>query len=54
MPLSTLKAFFDSRAFEDWKSSREAEFKTQAAIVNRLNTVINGLGVVAKTVARSR
>jgi hypothetical protein len=54
LPASAAVAFFDGKPFEDWKNGREAEMKTQVAIVNRLNDVIRACGVVAKTVAGSR
>lgn len=54
MPVSVARKFFDGKTFEDWRKGREAEAKTQAAIVNRLNDVIRACGVVAKTVARTR
>lgn len=52
MQPSVIRKFFDGKAFGDWKKGREAELKTQAAIVNRLNDVIRACGVVAKTIAR--
>jgi len=54
MTPSMAKAFFDGKPFSDWKRGREADAKLQAAIVNRLNEVIRGLGVVAKAVGGRR
>lgn len=54
MQPSIATAFFESKAFENWKKGREAELKIQAATVERLNDVIRACGVVAKTVARAR
>lgn len=54
MPGSVARKFFDGKTFEDWRKAREADSKTQAAIVNRLNDVIRACGIVAKTVARMR
>lgn len=51
---SIVKRFFEGKPFEDWKKGKEAELKTQAAVVNRLNDVIRACGIVAKTIARSR
>jgi len=54
MQASTVRQFFDGKAFADWKKGREAELKMQAAVVERLNRVIEACGMVAKTVARTR
>lgn len=54
LPTSDIEAFFNSKAFADWRRGREAENKLQAAIVERLNEVIRGTGIVAKTVAKKR
>jgi hypothetical protein len=51
---STVEKFFKSKAFKDWEKAREAELKTQVAIVARLNEVIRACGVVAKTIAKTR
>jgi len=51
---SLVRLFFESQPFDNWKKGRESEGKTQVAIVNRLNDVIRGQGVIAKTVAKSR
>jgi len=53
MAASTITAFFEGKAFADWKKGRESELKLQAAIVNRLNDVIRASGIVAKTIART-
>lgn len=52
MQPSTVRKFFEGKAFEDWKKARESELKTQAAIVDRLNGVIRACVIVAKTVAK--
>ena len=52
MPVGTARKFFEGKAFDDWKKARDAELKTQAAVVDRLNNVIRACGLVAKTVAR--
>jgi hypothetical protein len=49
LPVSIAAKIFESKAFEDWKKSRESEAKTQAAIVGRLNEVIRGIGILAKS-----
>lgn len=48
LPVSLAKDFFDGRPFGDWKKGREAEAKTQSAIVGRLNSVIRAIGILAK------
>ena len=52
LPVSIAQNFFKSKAFENWKKSRENEQKIQIAIVNRLNEVIKASGMVAKTIAK--
>jgi hypothetical protein len=51
LPTSVANKIFESKAFENWKQSKESEAKTQGAVVGRLNEVIKGLGIVAKTIA---
>ena len=40
--------FLKSKAFADWKKSREAEVKIQHGIADRLNSIIKGLGNLGK------
>jgi hypothetical protein len=54
LPGSMANKVLESKAFEGWKQAREAELKTQAAIVNRLNSVIQAVGIVAKVAAGRR
>lgn len=54
MQPSVAKRFFDGKPFEDWKKGKEAELKTQAATVDRLNTVIRSIGNLGKVLARRR
>jgi hypothetical protein len=51
LPVSMATSIFESKAFDNWKQGKEAEAKTQSAIIGRLNEVIKGLGIVAKTIA---
>lgn len=51
LPASVAKDFFESKPFGDWKKGREAEAKTQSAIVGRLNSVIRAIGMLAKITA---
>jgi hypothetical protein len=48
LPVSIATKIFESKSFDGWKKSRESDAKTQAAIVNRLNEVIRGIGILAK------
>jgi len=54
MPVSMAVGFFETKAFDEWRKGKEAELKTHAAIVGRLNEVIRACGMVAKTIARTR
>lgn len=53
MTVSTGKIFLESTVFDDWKKTREAEMKVQAAVIDRLNGVIRGCNLVAKMVAKT-
>lgn len=53
MPASVLKRFFEGEVFEVWKKNHEAKNKMQAAQIERLNEIIRGCGIIAKTIARS-
>lgn len=54
LPASMVQQFFDSKSFDDWKTTRESELKIQSAVIDRLNSVIQACGIVAKTIARKR
>lgn len=43
-----------SKAYESQVSQQEAVYKMHKNVMNALSSVIKGLGVVAKTVARAR
>lgn len=47
--LSDAKAFFESKPFDNWKKARDMDTKLQLAVIDRLNTVIEGLNVVARS-----
>lgn len=47
---SAARAFFESKTFEAWKKAKEEEAKRISGINERLNTVIGGLGSVAKSI----
>ncbi len=54
MPISTVNALFECKAFSEWKKIEEAKEKTPSAIVIRLNEVIRGLNIVAKVSNRRK
>lgn len=45
---SDAKNFFDSKPFADWKKEREHKSKVDAAIIEHLAAVIDGLGAIAR------
>ena len=53
LPVSVAKDFFSGKPFGDWRKSLEVKDKTQWAIVERLNSVIRAICILAKTIARS-
>lgn len=53
MQASVLKKFFESEVFEVWKQNHEVKNKMQSAQIERLNEIIRGCGIIAKTIARS-
>ena len=53
LPASAAVDLFNSKPFEDWKRGRESELRLQGAIVDRLNEVIRGCGIIVKTIARA-
>lgn len=52
--LSDAKAFFDSKRYTEWKKSKDHEARVQAAIVERLNGVIEAIGALAKGMGKAR
>jgi hypothetical protein len=50
---SVVEGFFAGKPFKDWSKNRDNELKAQAAIVDRLNSVIKACGYVAKAIART-
>ena len=49
---SDARALLDSKVLANWKEHQEARVKIDVAVIDRLNTVIRALGMVAKTIAR--
>ena len=47
--LSDARNFFSGKSFETWKKTRDLEAKLQLAIIGRLDVVIEGLNVLAKS-----
>lgn len=45
---SDARSFFNSKAFDNWKKSRDNESKLLMAINSRLDVVIDGLSNLAK------
>jgi dimeric dUTPase (all-alpha-NTP-PPase superfamily) len=54
LPVSVAEKVIACKSFDQWTKSKESEQKIQVAIINRLNDVIRGLGIVAKTISRTR
>ena len=54
MPLSDARAFFETKAFANWKKGRENEQKTQAAIVERLDGLAKRIDNLGKALASRR
>lgn len=51
MTQSEADAFFEGKAFADWRKGEEQKLKLQAAVNDRLNSVIRSCGGIIKTVA---
>lgn len=51
MPCSEAEAFFEGKAWADWRTAREQDAKIQAGIAERLNHVIRGENAIVKTIA---
>lgn len=49
LPVSLAIKVFDSKSFDNYKKHREHDGKVQSEIINRLNGVIRGLGILAKS-----
>jgi dihydrodipicolinate synthase/N-acetylneuraminate lyase len=48
MPSSSVENFIGGKSLEEWRKFKEGEAKTQAAVVDRLNTVIKTIGKVGR------
>lgn len=51
MTVSDAIDFIDGKSLSDWKKAKEAEYKVQAAIGERLNGVIRACGVIVKAIS---
>lgn len=54
MRLSDLNSFFSSKSYSGWIKSREHEMKLAVATIDRVNGVIDAIGNLGKSLARSR
>jgi len=54
MNTSDAQALFESKAFRVWRENEEAKSRMDAAVVDRLNGVMRGMGILAKAIARTR
>ncbi len=52
MRRSDVQAIFESKAFSDWRKSQEANQKTQAAVIERLDLVIKSVSGLGKALSR--
>jgi len=52
LPLSVAQDFFQSKAFEHWKTAKEAEMKLRAATVSGHNHVVQAIAGLARLLAR--
>jgi hypothetical protein len=52
LPLSVGQGFLTSKSFSNWKKQKEAEQKTQFAIINAVNGVIRSIGAIHKSFRR--
>ncbi len=48
VPLSFAQAFFESKALENSRKVDAAKWRINIAVVERLNSVIKGLGMLAR------
>lgn len=48
MKRSEISTIFESKAFREWKQSREASHKIDAAVVERLDILIRAIGSLGK------
>lgn len=46
---SDAKNFFDSKRYMEFKKLRDHEYRAQAAVIDRLNGVIEAIGALAKS-----
>jgi hypothetical protein len=51
MQRSDVEVIFESKAFSDWKKSREADQKLDLAVIERLDVVIKAIGNLGKALA---
>lgn len=52
MSRSEITGLQESNAYRDWRKSREAAHKVDAAVINRLDNVIRAIGNLGKAMSR--
>lgn len=52
MRRSDVQVIFDSKAYGDWKKSREATQKIDMAVIERLDVVIKSIGNLGKALSK--
>jgi len=52
LPVSVAQDFFQSQAFEQWKTTKETEMKLHAACVTGQNHVVQAIAGLARLLAR--
>lgn len=54
MQRSNVQGIFESKAYADWKKSREANQKIDIAVIDRLDVVIKAIGNLGKALSSPR
>jgi hypothetical protein len=54
MRQSDIRTIFESKAYQDWKKSREAKNKLYLAICDRLDNIIRAIGSLGNVLAKRR
>lgn len=54
LPISMVNAYFESPVFEQDIKSLDIEQRNQAAVIDRLNSVIKAIGLLGKAIAGRR
>ena len=51
LPVSIADKVFKSKAYENWRKSKEGDYKLVKEVLDRLNSVITGTNNICKTIA---